>query len=125
MIALILFFLAGASEGVMDTLQFHYYRCFFNSLNPTFWNPYISWKNKYTLGNPNLGAKFPGSTTIFVFTTDAWHLFKFIRNLCIFMGIFFACINTCTIIEALIISVLLRIIYGMIFTGFMKILLKD
>tara|TARA_Y100000361_G_scaffold145150_1_gene153997 strand:- start:10 stop:384 length:375 start_codon:yes stop_codon:yes gene_type:complete len=121
----IFFFLAAFSEAVMDTLQFHYYRSIFSSLNPIFWNPKLSWKNKYTLGNPGLGPKFVGSTTIFVFTTDGWHLFKFFRNLFLFLGIFFACLYVSSLRDAVIMTVSTRVVFGVAFTGFMKILLKD
>jgi hypothetical protein len=33
-----------------------------------------SWKNKYKHNDPAMGPAFPGSTTIFVATTDFWHL---------------------------------------------------
>ena len=84
---------SSASEAVMDKLQFHWYKSIF-SINPRkyyedFWNPYFSWKNKYS----NVSTKEPkffGSKTIFVFLTDAWHLFKFFKNLSIFLVILFA-----------------------------------
>lgn len=71
--------LATASNAVMDTLVHHYKGSVFEKLNPLFWNPAESWKNKYKNGDHTKGAKFPGSTTIFVFLTDAWHFFKFIQ----------------------------------------------
>ena len=33
------------------------------------------WHNKYEGGIPAQGPDFPGSTTVFVFVTDAYHLF--------------------------------------------------
>lgn len=81
------FVLAGMSEGVMDTLQFHYSNSIFYHLkNKLFWNPEISWKNKYKDGDPKKGEKFLFSTTLFVSLTDAWHLFKLIKNISIFIG---------------------------------------
>jgi len=71
---------AGICEGVMDWLQFKY-----EGLN-MFWNPYYSWKNKWELGNPLYGEKFWGSSRWFVFLTDGWHLFKFLRNLSATVG---------------------------------------
>ena len=38
----------------------------------------MSWKNKYKEDEKT--PKFFGSTTFFVFLTDAWHLFKFVKN---------------------------------------------
>ena len=61
-------------------------------MNPQFWNPVESWRNKWKKGfvykveenkeeyswerNPRFGERFPGSSTVFVFLTDAWHLLK-------------------------------------------------
>jgi hypothetical protein len=75
-------FLAGLCNGVMDTLQFHFGASRLAGRKDRFWNPRISWKNKYKQGNPDLGARFPGSTTVFVFVTDAWHLFQFFQLAC-------------------------------------------
>lgn len=75
--------IAGAANGIMDTLQFHYTKSRYAKLNPDFWNPAISWKRKYkrnkdgSLIQPLVPA-YIGSTTWLVWTTDAWHLFKWI-----------------------------------------------
>lgn len=47
-------------------------------LHSDWWNKETSWMNKWKLGDPELGPKFWGSTTVFVFLTDGWHLFQFI-----------------------------------------------
>lgn len=75
--------IAGAANGIMDTLQFHYTKSRYAKLNPDFWNPAISWKRKYkrnsdgSLVQPLVPA-YIGSTTWLVWTTDAWHLFKWL-----------------------------------------------
>ena len=74
-ISIISFALAGIANGVMDTLQFHYSSSIFPPKS-LFWNPAISWRNKYKNGDPKEGPRFPGSTTIFVALTDGWHLMK-------------------------------------------------
>ena len=61
----------------MDALQFHYQQTGFEPDN-RFWNPDISWKNKYKGGDPDNGPAFFLSTTALVFLTDGWHLFKFL-----------------------------------------------
>ena len=71
-------FVSGGFEGVMDHLQFHY------DGNNQFWQPDISWKNKYKNGDPSQGKTFRGK--YLVFTTDGWHLMKFGRNLSLFTG---------------------------------------
>ena len=121
----ILFFLAGVAEAHMDSLQFHFFETPYVKLNHQFWNPAISWKSKYKNGNSSIGPAFIGSTTIFVFLTDGWHLMKFFRNLFIFLGMFCACIHVDTLINTIICVALSRIIYGLSFTAFMKILLRN
>lgn len=69
------FILAGLANGVMDTLQFHYSSSPFPK-GSLFWDPAVSWRNKYKNGSPSQGPRFPGSTTIFVALTDGWHLMK-------------------------------------------------
>lgn len=72
--------LAGASNGVMDTLQFHYTQSVFaETTHQEYWNPQISWKNKYKdYDNGNREAAFPLSKTALVFATDGWHMFQFL-----------------------------------------------
>jgi hypothetical protein len=84
---LLIIFISGFSEGLMDLLQFHYHSSIIkNFKNNIFWDPSISWKNKYKNGDPNYGEKFLFSTTLFVSLTDGWHLFKLIKNISIFIG---------------------------------------
>ncbi|MCB0553436.1 MAG: hypothetical protein KDD02_07780 [Phaeodactylibacter sp.] len=79
-LTLILWAISGAANGVTDTLQFHYSTSIFRKLNPLFWDPKLSWRNKYRDGDPEKGARFPGSTTWLVWTTDALHLFDTISR---------------------------------------------
>lgn len=81
MIGFIAFFiLAGLFEAVMDTLQFRFHDSIFRDMNHSFWNPEVSWMNKWKDGCPKFGPKFKGSTTYLVFVTDGWHLAKWFRN---------------------------------------------
>lgn len=73
-----LVFVSGAFEGVMDHLDFHY------STGNQFWDPAVSWKNKYKGGDPANGKTFAGK--YMVWTTDGWHMMKFGRNLTMFAG---------------------------------------
>ena len=79
-LAIVFFSLAGVAEAVMDILQFKFMESVFKNKNQMFWNPQLSWQNKWKDGCPKFGPKFFGSTTVFVFVTDAWHLFKWVRN---------------------------------------------
>lgn len=75
---IILFLIASISYSVMWTLQFRFYRSIFFSLkNEQFWNPSISWKNKWKEKAGRMIEKFPFSSTFLVFLTDGFHLFQF------------------------------------------------
>lgn len=82
-------FLAGAFNGVSQDLLFHYneFENTFPDVNPQFWNPEISWTNKYKNGDPLQGARFPGSTTILVGTTDGYHAMLSSRDIMIVTSI--------------------------------------
>ena len=113
---------AAASEAIMDKIQFHYDRSIFSDpkLKQTVWNPNESWKNKWKSDLKT--ERFPGSSTIFVFTTDAWHLFKFFRNTSLFIGLPLLMFGFNHIIIEMIMA---RIMYGLTFTlYFDKILVK-
>jgi len=76
-------FLAGAMNGINQDLLFHYheFESTFPNANPQFWDPNISWRNKYLNGDPLQGEKFPGSSTIFAGFTDGYHSTILARNL--------------------------------------------
>jgi len=77
-----LVFLAGAAKGFNETLQFHWkeFRRQFPGANAQWFNPTQSWKNKYKNGDPEAGAKFFGSTSVFIMFTDQYHLNNFINR---------------------------------------------
>ena len=84
-VVLALLFLAHLCKGIGDDLQFHYADTVFADYdNPRFWNPDRSWENKYAAGPDGelirpLQERFPGSSTVFVAFTDAWHLLQAIQ----------------------------------------------
>ncbi len=75
LIVVILILLSGICKGIQDQTMFHWGLSWTKYLKGLFWNPLISWKNKYKNGDPKQGPKFWGSTTFLVAITDAWHLF--------------------------------------------------
>ncbi|NPV13271.1 MAG: hypothetical protein HPY57_16040 [Ignavibacteria bacterium] len=91
MIILTIFFIliAGIFKAIMDTLQFHFDKSIFINNNKNWWNPSISWKNKYKNNDPKQGPKFFGSTTFLVSLTDAWHFFQMLFLTSIFLGLVF------------------------------------
>lgn len=120
-----LLFVAASSiaEAIMDKIQFHYDKSIFSQdkYKQTFWNPNLSWVNKWKDDSAK-EEKFLGSSSIFVFTTDAWHLFKFFRNTFLFIGLPLLSFGSMNIILA---AILARIIYGLVFTiCFNKLLIK-
>lgn len=74
-LSLSLTFAAGALNGLSEVLQFHYSS--FNNVHPNanaqFWNPDLSWKNKYKGNDPTNGEKFYYSTSWLCCTTDGYH----------------------------------------------------
>jgi hypothetical protein len=127
-ISLIIISLAGLAEAVMDVIQFHFSDSIFsNSINykNNYWNPQDSWKNKWKDYDPQLGEKFKGSSTLFVFTTDAWHFFKFIRTSLLFIGLGIIAWQVESFINLILLIALARTIFGIAFTlGFDKIFKK-
>jgi hypothetical protein len=75
--------LAGAADGVNQALMFQYdgFKKAFPRANDQFWKPALSGANKYKNGDPEQGAKFPGSKTYLVFLTDGYHLTRFTDHL--------------------------------------------
>src|ERR1043165_6775992 len=70
---------SGMLDGTTEAISFHYesgFRPRFKNLNDQFWNPAVSWTNKYKNGDPCQGEKFRGSTTFFVGSTDAYHMLR-------------------------------------------------
>ena len=113
---------SSIAEAIMDKIQFHYDKSIYSQdkYKQTFWNPTKSWVNKWKEDLKT--ERFLGSSTIFVFTTDAWHLFKFFRNTFLFIGLPLLSFGSMNIILA---AILARIIYGLVFTiCFDKLLIK-
>ncbi|MEI6020517.1 MAG: hypothetical protein WCR21_05255 [Bacteroidota bacterium] len=72
-------FVSGMLDGTIESISYHYENGFKQRIpnaNDKFWNPAVSWKNKYMNNDPIMGPKFLGSTTIFACTTDAYHLLR-------------------------------------------------
>lgn len=68
---------SGYSKAIMDIIAHKYESSIFTrKKNNFFWNPYFSWRNKWKNGNKKEGEAFLGSSTIFVWYTDAWHRYQ-------------------------------------------------
>lgn len=79
-LTIILIIISASAFSVMWTLEFHFSKSIFRNLDRNYWNPQYSWTRKYkSICNlSDLTPRFWGSTTIFVWLTDALHLFQFI-----------------------------------------------
>lgn len=86
LVVLALSFLAGLADGTRDVLSFRYTQSVFPQTadeqllggNEQYWNPALSWRNKWAGGDPAQGEAFPLSSGALVWLTDGWHLMQFI-----------------------------------------------
>jgi len=84
-------FVGGAFDGTTETLKFHYsqFEKVFPNANKQFWDPSYSWKNKWKNHDYTQGEKFYQSSRSLVFTTDAYHLMRTGRTICVMSAITF------------------------------------
>jgi len=85
----ICFFVAGTMEGAAETLKWHpqEFQKRFPNANMDYWNPELSWPNKYKNGDPAQGPAYFGSTTFLAWTTDGYHLARTVRTTSVMVGI--------------------------------------
>ena len=74
MYTILLLIIAAISNAICDVLKNFFGKSKFKNLNPEYWNPSISYLRMWE--EHNVKEKFLGSTTIFCWLCDAWHLFK-------------------------------------------------
>lgn len=92
LILIIVLIISAIGKAVMDVVRFHFGRSIFKRYTGSyFFDPTLSWLNKYRDRNPTLGERFSGSTTVFVFITDLWHLAQFIFLRSIFAVVVLFC----------------------------------
>ncbi len=76
-LTVILLIVSFSAKAAKDTLNFHCRKSIFKNLNMYYWDPSLSWANKYK-NSYTSEPRFFLSTTLLVFLTDAYHLFQFI-----------------------------------------------
>lgn len=110
----ILLFISATAKAVMDKISFHYSLSIFPKLTKAenFWNPQFSYRNKWKNGDIKQGEKFLGSSTIFVFLSDAWHLFGLIRDFSVIICFTIITLNP----YYLLIYPLYRLVFHIFFT---------
>jgi len=74
---------SGLAYGIHETVVHHPDRIP-ESWDRQWWDASRSWTNKYKAGDPAQGEKFPGSTTVLVWATDAKHAFGTAHRLTMF-----------------------------------------
>jgi len=114
---------SGISKAIMDTLQFHYDKSIFSGLDSKFWNPALSWVNKYS----DINTLTPKKIWIMpypVFLTDGWHLFQSIFIETLFSS-FYLLIKSdyIVIMDCLPMLIILRGVFGLSFYIFYNHLL--
>ena len=87
MVSLILIILYAICRSAIDTLLFHFYTSIFNNYNHRWWDPSISWRNKYISGDPSKGLKYKFPISFFIFFTDAFHLFNSLSLCLVFTAV--------------------------------------
>ena len=97
LIILLLCMLSGACDGLAETLKWHYsqFNARFANANPAFWNPAISWTNKYKNRDYLQRENFRQTSRAFDFTTDGYHLARMFRNVLVFSVIAFQFNSPC------------------------------
>lgn len=75
-------YISGVSDGTAETIKWHYskFNNVFPNSNKNYWNPEYSWVNKYKDNDYTKGPKYFGSTTFLVWTTDGYHMTRFVKN---------------------------------------------
>jgi hypothetical protein len=108
MIPLILILLSGIFKAAADKIAFH--GGIFQSWGP-YWNMETGWRLKWKNGDKAQGERFPGSSTIFVWTTDSFHLLQMLYLTCFFLAIVTYEPNFGLLWDFL----LLRVVFGVVF----------
>jgi hypothetical protein len=80
-------------------------------------NPSLSWTNKWL--NEHMFVKFVMSTVL-VFTTDFWHLLKFLIITCVFLMVLIALRLQWSFWEYVVAILLLHVAWGGVFEGFFR-----
>lgn len=117
-IPIILVIISAISMAVMDTLAHHYHDSVFNRFSEKFWNPAVSGANKWKKDGRT--PRFFLSSTLFVFTTEAWHVFKLIFLVTIIISCIMAGYLSKNAGIAFLYGLGGRAIFGVVFTLFYK-----
>lgn len=119
---LLLLTLSYAAKAAKEKCLFHYSSSVFAKGNPLFFDNRVSWKNKWKGGDPKQGERFLGSSTVFVFVTDFFHLAQFIELNSVMLALSLT-LSVTVGYHFLLVFVGIRVIYALVFNlGFDYIL---
>jgi len=120
MITIILVMFAAALNAVMDTLAHHYSTSIFKGLDKQYWDPSISWKNKYDVKG------IWGMTQL----SDGWHVAKTLMIVYIMLAIvsfpsaYHICIFNSVILNGIIWVGILGTAWNITFSFFYNLVLR-
>lgn len=77
-----LLFISGGCDATSEVLRINYsqFEKVHTKANEQYWNPKVSYVNKWKNGDYTQGEKFFLSSTALVWTTDGYHMLRMIRN---------------------------------------------
>jgi hypothetical protein len=127
--------LSSFFQGQMEKVTFNFYHSMFRKW-PLFFNPAVSFFRKYkqvpgkfhfvdkdgvehVVNQVDKGKeRFPLSTSVFVWLTDGWHLFKTVSGffLAVSLSILVSEILALSMVQGCIAFVLIKVIQGVVFT---------
>jgi hypothetical protein len=130
----ILIALAGMLNAAYEILFVGFNQSIFSNFKSDFWNPMKSWKNKWAIPYPQhmmpywwyfgfyprYKERFPYSSTLFVWLTDAWHLFKALMLACIMLAI----VSYSVVINPFVDFILLYVTFTFVFTIFFEYIFR-
>ena len=111
---------AGIANACMDALKTRRWSSsVFRIFKKDDWfNPVVSWRNKWKNGDPIQGERFFGSSTFLVWITDAWHFLKMITivSICLSVITYVPLFNWCVDLILLLLAFTLsfELFYGKI-----------
>ena len=121
MISLVFVLFASICNAIMDTISFHYEISIFSKLNPNYWNPTISWKNKYVdWDNGNRERKKIFGINIAPAFLDAWHLFKSLMIILFALSIVLYKVYFNLIIDFIVIGLVWNVFFSLFYNKILK-----
>ena len=119
-LSILFWVLAAIANALMDVIQFHWYKFRWKEeVNAQFWNPAISWENKYIDRYMDRRLKYKGWLSCMSNFTDAWHILKMtmIISFALSIIIFPYSFNICIFDSAFLNGCIWLIIYGIAWNG--------